>query len=40
MGLVVSKQMREEVYPLMELYPQVRQQPPRVEFIPNPPSPL
>ncbi len=40
MGLPVSEQMRQEVYPLMELYPQVRQQPPRVEFIPIPPIPL
>jgi ClpP class serine protease len=36
MGLPVSDQMPEEVYKLMELYPQARQQRPGVEFIPIP----
>ena len=36
MGLPVSDQMPEEVYELMELYPQARQQRPGVEFIPIP----
>lgn len=36
MGLPVSDQMPKEVYQLMELYPQARQQRPRVEFIPIP----
>jgi ClpP class serine protease len=36
MGLPVSDQMPEEVYELMELYPQARQQRPGVEFIPVP----
>jgi ClpP class serine protease len=36
MGLSVSDQMPEEVYELMELYPQARQQRPGVEFIPVP----
>jgi ClpP class serine protease len=36
MGLPVSDQMPEEVYQLMEFYPQSRQQRPGVEFIPIP----
>lgn len=36
MGLPVSDQMPEEVYQLMEYYPQARQQRPGVEFIPIP----
>jgi ClpP class serine protease len=36
MGLPVSDQMPMEVYQLMELYPQARQQRPGVEFIPIP----
>jgi ClpP class serine protease len=36
MGLPVSEQMPEEVYQLMEFYPQARQQRPGVEFIPVP----
>jgi ClpP class serine protease len=36
MGLPVSDQMPAEVYALMELYPQARQQRPSVEFIPIP----
>ena len=36
MGLPVSSQMPEEVYQLMELYPQSRQQRPGVEFVPIP----
>ena len=36
MGLLVSDQMPEEVYELMEFYPQSKQQRPGVEFIPVP----
>jgi len=36
LGLPVSSGMPEEVYRLMELYPQARQQRPGVEFIPIP----
>jgi ClpP class serine protease len=36
MGLPVSDQMPEEIYQLMELYPQAKQQRPGVEFIPIP----
>jgi ClpP class serine protease len=36
MGLPVSDQMPAEVYELMELYPQARQQRPGVEFLPIP----
>jgi len=36
MGLLVSDQMPEEVYELMEFYPQSKQQRPGVEFIPIP----
>ena len=36
MGLPVSDQVPEEVYQLMELYPQARQQRPGVEYIPMP----
>jgi len=36
MGLKVSDQMPTEVYELMDLYPQTRQQRPGVEFIPMP----
>jgi ClpP class serine protease len=36
MGLPVSDQMPEEVYQLMEFYPQTRQQRPGVEFVPMP----
>ena len=36
MGLPVSDQMPEEVYQLMELYPQAKPQRPGVEFIPIP----
>jgi ClpP class serine protease len=36
MGLQVSDQMPEEVYQLMELYPQAQPQRPGVEFIPIP----
>jgi ClpP class serine protease len=36
MGLRVSDQMPEEIYQLMELYPQAKQQRPGVEFIPIP----
>jgi ClpP class serine protease len=36
MGFPVSDQMPEEVYQLMELYPQARPQRPGVEFIPIP----
>jgi ClpP class serine protease len=36
LGLLVSDQMPREVYDLMELYPQARQQRPSVEFIPTP----
>jgi ClpP class serine protease len=36
MGLPVSDQMPDEVYQLMELYPQTSQQRPGVEFIPSP----
>ncbi len=36
MGLPVSDEMPEEVYQLMELYPQTSQQRPGVEFIPIP----
>ena len=36
MGLPVSSEMPEEVYQLMEYYPQARQQRPGVEFIPMP----
>lgn len=39
MGLPVSDQMLEEVYTLMELFPQTRQQRPSVEFIPTPYQP-
>ncbi len=42
MGLKVSDDMPTEVYELMDLYPQARQQRPGVEFIPMPynPSPV
>ena len=36
MGLPVSDQMPDEVYQLMDLYPQARPQRPGVEFIPIP----
>jgi ClpP class serine protease len=36
MGLLVSDRMPDEVYQLMEYYPQARQQRPSVEFIPMP----
>jgi ClpP class serine protease len=36
MGLAVNEQMPEEIYQLMELYPQAKQQRPGVEFIPVP----
>ena len=36
MGLPVSEQMPTEIYDLMELYPQARQQRPGVEFVPIP----
>lgn len=36
MGLPVSNQMPEEIYELMELYPQAKPQRPGVEFIPIP----
>ena len=36
MGLPVKEQMPEEIYQLMELYPQAKQQRPGVEFIPVP----
>jgi ClpP class serine protease len=36
MGLPVSDQMPEEIYQLMELYPQAKPQRPGVEFIPVP----
>lgn len=36
MGLPVSNQMLEEIYELMELYPQAKPQRPGVEFIPIP----
>jgi ClpP class serine protease len=36
MGLPVSDQMPEEIYQLMDLYPQAKQQRPGVEFIPVP----
>jgi ClpP class serine protease len=39
MGLPVSEELPEEVYELMELYPQTRQQRPSVEFIPTPYQP-
>ena len=39
MGLPVRDDMPKEVYELMELYPQTRQQRPSVEFIPTPYQP-
>lgn len=36
LGLRVSEQMPEEIYRLMDLYPQARQQRPGVEYIPTP----
>ena len=39
MGLRVSEDMPKEVYELMDLYPQTRQQRPGVEFIPMPYTP-
>jgi ClpP class serine protease len=36
MGLPVKEQMPEDIYQLMELYPQAKQQRPGVEFIPVP----
>ena len=36
MGLPVSDQMLEEIYQLMERYPQAKQQRPGVEFVPIP----
>jgi ClpP class serine protease len=39
MGLRVSDQMPPEIYQLMELFPQARQQRPSVEFIPTPYQP-
>ena len=36
MGLSVNEQMPEEIYQLMELYPQAKQHRPGVEFIPVP----
>ena len=39
MGLTVSEDMPKEVYELMDLYPQARQQRPGVEFIPMPYTP-
>jgi len=36
LGLRVSEQMPEEIYRLMDLYPQARQQRPSVEYIPTP----
>ena len=36
MGLPVNEQMPEEMYPLMELCPQAKEQHPGVEFIPAP----
>ncbi len=36
MGLPVNDKMPAEIYQLMELYPQAKQQRPGVEFIPIP----
>jgi ClpP class serine protease len=36
LGLLVRDELPREVYELMELYPQTRQQRPSVEFIPTP----